>query len=95
MESVVIGPAQERLAAGALGRVAPVQVNRAVSLHALKSWLIELLASQVPLEEVLKQLTQWFTHNPVCVRRGRKPPRRTQSPSRSYHYQRRVRKIVF
>jgi hypothetical protein len=93
VESVVIGPAQERLARS--GRAEPVQVNRAVSLHALKSRLIELLASDVPLEEVLEQLTQWFGDNPVSVRRGRKVPRRKFSPSRSYHYQRRVRKIVF
>jgi hypothetical protein len=93
VESVLIGPAQERLARS--GHAKPVQVNRAVSLHALKSRLIELLASEVPLEEVLEQLTHWFGDNPVSVRRGRKVPRRKYSPSRSYHYLRRVRKIVF
>lgn len=97
MESVLIGPAQAQLSASAVAsaRTQPVQVNRAVSLHALKSRLIELLASQVPLEQVLEELTQWFGHNPVSVRHGRKVPRRKFSPSRSYHYQRRVRKIVF
>jgi hypothetical protein len=97
IESVVIGPAQARLAADAVasGRKQPAQVNRAVSLHALKSRLIELLASEVPLEQVLAELTGWFVHNPVSVRRGRKVPRRKFSPARSYHYQRRVRKIVF
>jgi hypothetical protein len=97
VESVVIGPAQAQLAGSAVasGRAQPVQVNRAVSLHALKSRLIELLASEVPLEQVLEELTRWFGHIPVSVRRGRKVPRRKFSPSRSYHYQRRVRKIVF
>jgi hypothetical protein len=97
IESVVIGPAQARLAADpeAGGRTQPVQVNRAVSLHALKSRLIELLASEVPLEQLLEQLTQWFGHNPVSGRRDRKVPRRKFSLARSYHYQRHVRKFVF
>ena len=95
VESVVIGPAQEQLARATAERAQPVRVNRAVSLHALKSRLMELLASDMPLEEVLEQLTQWFGHNPVCVRGRRQVPRRKFSPSRSYHYQRRVRKIVF
>ena len=97
IESVVIGPAQAQLTARgtASGRAQPAQVNRAVSLHALKSRLIELLASQTPLEQVLDELTQWFGHNPVSVRCGRQVPRRKFSPARSYHFQRRVRKIVF
>ena len=97
IERVVIGPAQAQLTARgtAHGRAQPAQVNRAVSLHALKSRLIELLASQTPLDQVLDQLTEWFAHNPVSVRRGRQVPRRKFSPARSYHFQRRVRKIVF
>jgi len=95
LESVVIRPAQAELAERSQGRTQPVQVNHAVSLHAIKSRLIELLASSVPVEEVLTQLTQWFVHNPTSVRPGRKVRRRKFSPSRSYHYQRRVRKIVF
>lgn len=97
IESVLIGAAQAQLSAQALAgaRAQPPRVNRAVSLHALKSRLIDLLASQRPLEQVLEELTQWFGHNPVSVRPGRKVPRQKFSPSRSYNYQRRVRKIVF
>jgi DDE family transposase len=95
VESVVIGPAQQELAAHTAGRQQAAQVNRAVSLHALKTRLIELLTSRVPAAEVLAQLTEWFQANPVSVRPGRPVPRRKFSPSRSYHYQRRMRKIVF
>lgn len=97
LESVLIGPAQAQLSAQAAvrARAQPPQVNRAVSLHGLKSRLIDLLGSQRPLEQVLEELTRWFGHNPVSVRPGRKVSRRKFSPSRSYHYQRRVRKIVF
>jgi hypothetical protein len=95
VESVVIGPAQAQLSAGTAQRQQPVKVNRAVSLHALKSRLIDLLASTLPAEQVLTELTQWFQANPVSVRADRAAPRRKPSPSRSYHYQRRVRKIVF
>ena len=95
VESVVIGPAQAHLAQRTAGRRQPAQVNRAVSLHAVKYRLIELLTSRVPATQVLAELTEWFQANPVSVRRGRTVPRRTPSPSRSYHYQRRVRKLVF
>ena len=95
VESVVIGPAQEQLAAVSARREQAVQVNRAVSLHALKVRLIELLASSVPTEQVLAELTEWFVRSPVSVRPGRAVPRRRPSPLRSYHYQRRVRKFVF
>ena len=95
VESVLRGPAQAQLEAGAAGRTQPGQVNRAVSLHALKTRLFDLLASAEPAEQVLAELTRWCTHHPVSVRPGRKVPRRVPSAARSYHYQRRVRKFVF
>jgi hypothetical protein len=95
VESVVVGGAQAQLTERTAGRQQPAQVNRAVSLHAIKYRLIELLSSRVPAEKVLAELTEWFQASPVSVRRGRTVPRRKHSPSRSYHYQRRMRKYVF
>jgi len=95
VESVVIGPAQAQLAARTVGRRQPAQVNRAVSVHALKYRLIEVLSRRVPAAQVLRELTEWFQANPVSVRPERPVRRRKFSPSRSYHYQRRVRKFVF
>ena len=95
VESVVIGPATSQLAQRTAHREQPAKVNRAVSLHALKSRLIDLLASAVPAEKVLAELTQWFQDNPVSVRPKRKVARRKYSAACSYHYQRYVRKIVF
>jgi Transposase DDE domain len=95
MESIVSAPAQAELPQPSAQRKQSVQVNKAVSLHALKSHLIELLASAVPLEEVFSRLEGWFVHNPVALRPDRKVPRRKPSAFRSYQYQRRVRKIVF
>lgn len=95
VESVVIGPAQAQLTERTATRQQPAQVNRAVSVHALKYHLIALLTQRVTAAQVLTQLTEWFQANPVSVRPGRKVPRREFSPSRSYHYQRRVRKLVF
>jgi hypothetical protein len=77
----------------AAGRRQPAQINHAVSLHALKYRLLDLLSRRVPAEKVLAQLTRWFQDSPVSVRPGHKVPRRKPSPS--YHYQRRVRKYVF
>jgi len=95
MESVLIGPAQAQLEAHTAHRPQPAQVNRAVSVHALKYRLIELLSASVPIEQVLDELTQAFQANPISERPGRNVPRRKFSPSRSYHYQRRVKKISF
>jgi hypothetical protein len=95
VESVVIGPAAAQLAERTKAREQPAKINRAVSLHALKSRLIDLLASTLPTEQVLSELTQWFQQNPVSVRPRRKVPRNTFSAARSYHYQRYVRKAVY
>ncbi|HVI71112.1 MAG TPA: IS4 family transposase [Pyrinomonadaceae bacterium] len=95
LESVIIGPAAAELAARTAHRKQPVKINHAVSFHALKSRLIELLASPVPPEQVLEDLTQYFQANPVSIRPRRKVPRREFSASRSYHFIRYVRKIVF
>ena len=96
LESVVSAPVQARLSQfRTTQRKQPIQVNRSVSLHALKYHVIRLLASEVPLEEVLRQLEQWLIHNPVSVRQNRKTVRRKTSAFRSYHFHRRVRKIVF
>ena len=70
-------------------------VNREVSVHAVKDRLVELLTSRVPAAAVLAELTAWFQANPVSGRPRRKVRRREFSPSRSYHYQRRMKKIVF
>jgi hypothetical protein len=95
VESVVIGPAAAQLAERTKAREQPAKINRAVSMHALKSRLIDLLASTMPAEQVLSELTQWFQQNPVSVRPRRKVPRNTFSAARSYHYQRYVRKAVY
>jgi hypothetical protein len=95
MESVLIGPAQAKLEAQTAHRQQPAQVNRAVSVHALKYRLIELLSDSVPIEQVLEELTLAFQANPVSQRPGREVKRRKFSASRSYHYQRRVKKISF
>jgi hypothetical protein len=95
MESVLIGPAQAKLEAQTAHRKQSAQVNRAVSVHALKYRLIELLSASVPIEQVLDELTQAFQANPISERPGREVKRRKSSPSRSYHYQRRVKKISF
>lgn len=95
VESVVIGPAAAELAERTAHRDQPANINRAVSIHALKTRLIELLSSSVPAEEILAELTQWFQRNPVAIRKNRKIRRSDYSAARSYHYQRHVRKIVF
>jgi Transposase DDE domain len=73
----------------------PKQINRAVAFHALKDQLLDLLYSDTPVVQVMRQLQRLLLGCPVSVRPERKPPRRKPSLNRSYHFQRRVRKIVF
>ena len=68
---------------------------RSVSFHAIKSHIIELLASQEPLPQVVEKLQQLFLANPTTVRPERTVPRKKPSAWRSYYYQRNVRKTVF
>ena len=95
VESLLSQEAQEQLSAADGARQYPAQVNRAVSYHALKERLLDLLWSQRPLPTVLEEIQRWMQSNPVSVRPGRSPPRRKPSFHRSYHYQRNLRKTVF
>jgi hypothetical protein len=95
VESLLSQQAQEELSAEDAGRHYPAQVNRAVSYHALKERMLDLLWSERPLEKVLEEMQRWMRSNPVSVRPKRQVPRRPPSFHRSYHHQRHLRKTVF
>jgi hypothetical protein len=95
VESLLSQEAQEELSAQDAGRQYPAQVNRAVSYHALKKRMLDLLWSKRPIQKVLEEIQLWMQSNPVRVRPNRSPPRRKKSFNRSYHYQRNLRKTVF
>ena len=95
VETLLSQPAQEALSAADAGRQYPAQVNRAVSYHALKERMLDLLWSERPVEKVLAEIQRWMQSNPVSVRPNRQVPRRPQSFHRSYHHQRHLRKTVF
>jgi hypothetical protein len=95
LESLLSQEAQEELSAQDATRQYPAQVNRAVSYHALKEPMLDLLCSQRPIKKVLEDIQRGMQSSPVSVRLDRSPPRRPQSFHRSYHYQRNLRKTVF
>lgn len=95
LESVLSGPAAQVLAEHRGECKFAQQVNRADAFHALKTRALQLLYSDQPAEEVVRQLQGWFLRNPVSVRDQRKTPRLKQSLCRSYHFQRHVKKTVF
>jgi len=95
VESLLSQEAQEQLSAADGPRQYPARVNRAVSYHALKERMLDLLWSERPIEKVLEEIQRWMQSNPVSVRSDRSPPRRAPSFHRSYHYQRNLRKTVF
>ena len=96
LESVLSEPAQTALSQSRTAETQPRQVNRANAYHALKDQVLDLLYRDLPVPRVLHQLIQLFQGSPVAVRPKRKVPRRRKlSFHRSYHYQRRVKKVVF
>lgn len=96
LETLLSQEPQEQLTAGDNQRQYPAQVNRAVSYHALKERILDLLWSKRPLAKALQQIQQWMQTDPVSVRSNRKrPPRKRQSFHRSYRFQRHIKKTVF
>jgi len=95
VETVLTAPTTTAFEQQALGHKHPKQINHAVAFHALKDQLLALLYSDRPVEEVIENLQRLFRGAPVSIRPNRKVPRRKLSLNRSYHFQRRVKKIVF
>jgi hypothetical protein len=96
LESVLSQPAQAALSQTSTPATQPRQVNRSNSYHALKDQVLDLLYRDIPVATVITQLLRLFKGSPVAVRPHRQVPRR-RKPSfhRSYHFQRRVKKVVF
>lgn len=98
LESLMSRPAQQVLDAPAPGKPARKhtrKVNRAGAYHALKTHAIELLAGDDPPGVVLAKLQEMFLASPVIQRPERQSPRPPPALTRSYHYQRCVKKSVF
>jgi len=95
LESLLIEPTQKALTQQSAKHKAPKGVNHAVSYHAIKHRLMELLYSQTPAVEVLTKLQSMFAGAPVSRRKNRKQPRPKPSVHRSYYFQRCIRKITF
>lgn len=96
LESLLSAPGAAALHAHHTAPAQPLQINRATAYHAVKFQVLALLYGELPVREVLQQLTKLLVGSPVPARPDRPaPPRRPPSLHRSYHYQRRVKKVVF
>ena len=96
LESVLSEPTQAALSQQSTPETQPRQVNRSNSYHALKDQVMDLLYRDIPVPTVINKLLQLFKGSPVAMRPNRKVPRRCKpSFHRSYHFQRRVKKVVF
>jgi len=96
LESVLIGPAQERLdEQNKKGRRNRAKVNHSVSFHAIKNDIIKLFYSDLATEELMERLTALMMMNPVSKREDRKVERKKMVHSQSLRYHRYKKKIVF
>jgi hypothetical protein len=96
LESVVTAPVAASMpVAGGKGRKNTLKINKAVSFHAIKSQMMELLAGETPVEETLAALERLFRANPVAARPERVVPRSPPTALRSLNHRKRVRKIAF
>ena len=93
LESLLTADAQAQLDHKEV--IHPQQVNRMVSLHAIKSHVFELFTSELPIEELVERLTQLFLRNPTCSRPQRKPARRKAPQRQIIDHLRRRRKHCF
>lgn len=95
IESVLIEPTASTLEEQTQGLNCTSRVNHAVSYHAIKHRLIDLLYSDTPAIEVVTTLQKWFRGAPVTQRKNRKVPRPKPSLHRSYYFQKCVKKTTF
>ncbi len=95
LESVLIEPTASALEQESQGLNCVKVVNHAVSYHAIKHRLIDLLYSDTPARKIVTQLQRLFRGAPVSRRKGRKVPRPKPSVHRSYYFQKCVKKITF
>ena len=95
IESVLIEPTASTLEKESQDLNCAKVVNHAVSYHAIKHRLIDLLYSDTPALEIVTQLQKLFRGAPVSRRKDRKVPRPKPSVHRSYYFQKCVKKITF
>lgn len=95
IETVLTQPASAAVEEHSAQHKHPKKINHADAYHALKDQLLDLLYSDTPTEQVIRQLQRLFVGSPTSVRPDRKVPRPKQSFHRSYHFQRNVKKVVF
>ena len=96
LENLLSQEAQEQLSAGDRQRQYPLRVDKAVSYHALKERIFDLLMNRRGnVDEALSQLQLWMKNSPVSRRIGRPGPERKKSLARSCRFQRTRRKNIF
>ena len=82
LENLLSQEAQEQLSAGDRQRQYPLRVNKAVSYHALKERIFDLLMNRRGnVDEALSQLQLWMKNSPVSRRIGRPGPERKKNRS--------------
>ncbi len=95
LESLLSEPAAQMIEERNLHTENPLQPNRANGYHAVKDRIFELLVSQLPAEEVVKEMQRLFLRSPVSQRKKRSTPRRKLSANASLSFQRYRKKVVF
>ena len=93
LESILTGPAQDRLDAREVRH--PQTVNRSVSFKALKNEALDLLLGNLETGPLLKRLTALFLTNPSLERKGRKPLRTKSSARLLLDFHKRQKKYCF
>jgi hypothetical protein len=95
IETVLIEPTASTLKQESQDLNCTKVVNHAVSYHAIKHRLIDLLYSDAPAVNVVSELQKLLRGAPVSRRKDRKVPRPKPSVHRSYYFQKCIKKITF
>jgi hypothetical protein len=73
----------------------PQHVNTAIAFHAIKHRAFDLFMSDVPIDDVVSELSELFLKTPTLSRKDKNPPRITRSALRVLNFWKRVRRSVF
>lgn len=95
LESVLTRDANTQLHARPHADNGGQQVNKAVSLNALKNAMLDLLVTNRPATEICHELTQLFLTKPVIVRPNRKVRRKKPKARAFIRYLKCVKKICY
>jgi len=95
LETILTEDIEQKINAEKSDENKPVKVNKAVSFNTIKNLAFEIFFTEKDQSILFEKLDRLFSMNTVVVRKDRTVPRKKISATRSFNFQKRMRKHVF